>query len=232
MRTRIREHELMDDPDLDPQQHKLALDGLAMLNEVSGASAHLSRLIASLTTGLLKGQPFRVLDLACGDGHNVIDMAVSARMNGLPISFTGCDISDTAVSFARERASKACVDCDFFQLDVIRDELPDSYDLIMTTLFTHHLDEDQVVTLLRKMNEAAVSYGVVNDLVRSPFNYGLVWLATRIFSRSPVVHFDGPVSVRAAFTKAELQGLANGAGIQKATVKESFPCRMTLLWKK
>lgn len=53
-----------------------------------------------------------------------------------------------------------------------------------------------------------------------------------VLSRSPVVHFDGPASVRAAYTPAELRALADQAGLAGATVRPVFPCRMLLTWSR
>ena len=61
---------------------------------------------------------------------------------------------------------------------------------------------------------------------------GLVATACRVLSRSPVVHFDGPASVRAAYTLAELRSLADRAGLTGATVRPVFLCRMLLTWSR
>jgi hypothetical protein len=72
----------------------------------------------------------------------------------------------------------------------------------------------------------------VNDLSRSRWNLGLVWCATRLVTRSRVVHVDGPLSVRGAFTPAEAAKLAERAGLTGARVAERFPCRWLLTWRK
>jgi hypothetical protein len=72
----------------------------------------------------------------------------------------------------------------------------------------------------------------VNDLARSRFNYCAVWLASRLLTRSRVVRFDGPASVRSAFTPKEALALASHAGLSGATVQGKFPCRFLLSWKR
>ena len=49
---------------------------------------------------------------------------------------------------------------------------------------------------------------VISDLRRSRSGFVIAWIGTRLLSRSPVVHYDGPVSVRAAWTIRELAGFA------------------------
>jgi hypothetical protein len=82
------------------------------------------------------------------------------------------------------------------------------------------------------MGRAAGKLVLVNDLSRGTLNYVLVHIACRILSRSPVVRFDGPASVRAAFTPDEARRLADAAGLAGATVTPKFPCRFLLVWRK
>jgi hypothetical protein len=75
------------------------------------------------------------------------------------------------------------------------------------------------------MYGAATRSVIISDLERSQLNLALVWIATRVLTRSEVVHYDGPVSVRAAYTAEEFLQLANAAGLENARVKRVFPCR-------
>src|SRR5919106_574491 len=80
---------------------------------------------------------------------------------------------------------------------------PTGFDVVTCSLFLHHLSADEGIALLANMENAARRLVLVNDLARSPFNFVSVWLACRLLTRSPVVRFDGPASVRSAFTPAE-----------------------------
>jgi hypothetical protein len=60
----------------------------------------------------------------------------------------------------------------------------------------------------------------------------LACAGTRLLSRSPVVHVDGPRSVAAAFTPAEALDLAQRAGLTGATVVRRWPCRFLLTWRR
>ena len=113
---------------------------------------------------------------------------------------------------------------------MLNEPLPGGFDVVTCSLFLHHLDEPDVLTVLRAM-AAAGSLVLVNDLVRSRFNLLQVWVAARLFSRSRVVHVDGPLSIRGALTVAEMRRLAEQAGLTGATVQSKFPCRMRLTWR-
>ena len=104
--------------------------------------------------------------------------------------------------------------------------------MVTCSLFLHHLSEDEAIALLTNMENAAERLILVNDLWRSRFNYCAVWFACHLLTRSPVVRFDGPASVRSAFTPAEALALAERAGLHGATVRSRFPCRYLLSWRR
>src|SRR2546430_8331225 len=60
---------------------------------------------------------------------------------------------------------------------------------------------------------------VVNDLLRARLAFGLVWLVTRLFRCHPISRHDGPLSVRRAYSAAELSTLARKAGITTLRVR-------------
>ena len=61
-------------------------------------------------------------------------------------------------------------------MDVLADSLPHGFDVILCSLFLHHLDEQPAVGVLAKMAAAAGQLVLVNDLVRSRRDLILVTL--------------------------------------------------------
>jgi len=224
---RVRVPELMDEPNLAPDAHRRALAGLARINALTRSANLLWPTIRDLANGKLK-----VLDIATGSGDIPLQLWRRAKRCPLPLAVSGCDISLTAIETARAKASAASADIDYFLHDVLRDPLPTDYDVVTCSLFLHHLDPPDVVEILRKMMLAAKTMVIVTDLVRSRTSFSLVWIASHLLSRSPIVRFDGPVSVRAAYTIRELQQMAEDAGMTGAIVENCFPCRMRLCWSK
>jgi 2-polyprenyl-3-methyl-5-hydroxy-6-metoxy-1,4-benzoquinol methylase len=150
----------------------------------------------------------------------------------LSLQIDGCDRSPTAVAYAQKTAESRRASVRFFQCDVFRDPLPNDYDVLINSLFLHHLDETEVVTFLSRGAAAAGRALVISDLVRSRFGLFLTIAATRVLTRSPVVHLDGPISVRGAFNLAEIQELAARAGLSGASVTRHWPCHLLLSWTK
>lgn len=228
---RERISELMDDPGLDSLEHRRALAGLARLNRFSGSIGVLWKPLAAFARSR-PGQPVRVLDVATGSGDVPIGLWRRAKAAGVPLVVEGCDISPTAVNSAERNAAEAGAAARFFVHDAIRDPLPSGFDIVTCSLFLHHLSDDNALSLLRRMGDAAGSRVLVNDLARSRFNYLAVWFACHALSDSRVVRYDGPVSVRSAYSPREALALARKAGLSGTRVRPRFPCRFLLEWQK
>src|SRR5487761_1574136 len=211
--SRYREPEWMDQPGIDRELHDRALAGLRRINRISGTTGLLWRPIERLAKELA-GQPVRILDLASGGGDGAVGLAIEARRSSVPVEVDGCDVSPSAVKHGEVQADRAGLDnVRFFVLDVVKEALPVDYDVVTCSLFLHHLDEVDAEQLLRRMAGAARRLVLVDDLRRSRSGYALAWLGCHLLTRSPVVHADGPRSVRAAFTLEEAARLAQRAGL-------------------
>jgi 2-polyprenyl-3-methyl-5-hydroxy-6-metoxy-1,4-benzoquinol methylase len=232
MEYRQLEPEEMDDNGLHPDVHHLALAGLARLNLISFSAPSIWNALKNAGAfGVINSRPTRILDLATGGGDLPVYLGVKAQRLGIPIELTGIDRSSTALASARALADRSGIDVKWDCLDVTRDAIPPA-DWITCSLFLHHLPDDQVVALIRSMAAAASKGIVVNDLERSYLNRGLVWLGSRLVSRSPVVHRDSDRSVCAGFTMEEITRLLESAGLDGARPERRFPCRFQWTWTK
>ena len=222
------EGELMDDPALAAPEHHAALHGLRHINAISRTSASVWPPIARMLAaeGIAKAT---LLDVACGGGDVAIALARRARKRGVPLAVHACDISNTALQYATAEANHAEESVHFFRGDVLAEPLPRHYTIILSTLFLHHLEDGQIVTLLRKL-AAQADHVVISDLIRGPVGYALAWLGTRLLSRSPIVHEDGLRSVRAALTLREARALAAQAGLGNAQFRRQWPRRFLMTW--
>ena len=229
--SRCRQPELMDQPGLDLTEHRQALQGLRRINNVSRPSSVLWPAIARLARRKeANGRPVRVLDLATGGGDTPIALDRRARRAGLNLEIEGCDINPQAVDYAQEQARAHKANVRFFVLDAVHDILPSDYDVLTCSLFLHHLDETDAITLLRQMGNAARRLVLVDDLVRSRWGYLMAVVGCHLLSGSRVVHVDGPISVAGAFTPSEALSLAEQAGLQGATLTRHWPQRYLLTW--
>lgn len=231
MRQRLLRPEWMDQPGLDLHLHHDALKGLERVNALSLIHRTFWPAIRRLARDN-PGRELRLLDVACGGGDILVRLFQTAQRDGIRLSVSGCDISSTAIDFAGERTNRANVPCHLFQFDVLRDEWPTDFDIIVNSLFLHHLTTESAIHVLGKMASSSRSLLLVNDLVRCRRGYLLAQYGGRLLSRSPVVHADGPMSVEAAFTTSELKEMSSQAGLVGATISRCWPARMLLQWNK
>ncbi len=222
--------EIMDQPGLDPHQHLRALRGLARINRVSASHRILWEPIAAIARAT-PGRALRILDIATGAGDVPIRLWRRAQRAGLSVELCGADVSATAVEHARQNAQRAGAEVEFVRSDVLQAELPDGFDVITSSLFLHHLDDEQATALLRKMARAASRCVLISDLLRCRMGYVAAWFGTRMLTASPVVRADGPASVEAAFTIDEARSLAERAGMAGATIGRRWPWRFLLAWR-
>lgn len=231
LKHRDRQPELMDDPALDSGQHQRALNGLRRVNQFSRSTAMLWPAVRAVSEQI-NGRPLRILDIASGGGDVVLRLAAKAWLSRVEVEITGCDISPFAVEHATELVRRAPLNnLEFVVEDAIHGTLDGPYDIVMCSLFLHHLPEDDAMILLRRMKELATQRVLVNDLRRTRLGYVLAWAGCRLLTRSPIVHTDGPLSVRAAFSVDEVQRLADESGLQGARITTHWPQRFLLDWR-
>ena len=230
LNNRDRQPEVMDQPGLNPEEHAKALMGLRRINTISRCSIGLFHSIEALAI-TQPSKTLRVLELACGGGDTAIDLALMAAKKGMAFDIHACDLNPGTVEIARANANKRQAEITIFTADALEEPAEqNSFDVVYCTLFAHHLDEAEVVRLLKAMALRSRKLVLVDDLIRSQMGFVLAWIGTRLLSRSWVVHTDGPLSVRGALQPDEMMSIAKQAGLKDAQIKRSWPERYLLSW--
>jgi len=235
--------ELMDDPNLPPADHQLALRGLRRINRFSGTVSYLSSTILDLarqqspvaSVPVTDRSPWVLLDIGCANGENLL--AVYRQLaKRIPVRCIGWDISPYAIQSAKALASSAGLSEDQVRFEVVDalgqiDPAPQA-DIVINSLFMHHFEESAVVSLLSRSAQLARVAVVADDLNRTQLGWFLAKTGCWLLSRSPVVHFDGPQSVRAAFTCTEMASIADLAGLENYRITTHWPERYALVWRR
>jgi len=229
---RNRLPEWMDQPDIDPTLHLKALQGLARLNYFSNSVSLLWKPLRKLALANPHSHDFSVLDVATGSGDIPLALSRKAQQAGIKIKFSVTDKSSFALNLVREKALQSNLSIQCFETDALEGPPFPVHDVITCSLFMHHLDNDEAITLMKRMAKAARVAILINDLERSWLNWNMVWIASHLLTRSPVVHMDGPRSVAGAFNQAEMLELAKHAGLIGARIETRWPCRFLLSWNK
>ena len=221
---------MMDQPDLDARRHVQALDALGRANAISLTAAAIWPALRAAARDTAP-RPLRVLDVASGGGHVLVSLARRASRDGVEIDWLGWDLSPVAIDYARTLAGRAGVkEARFERADALRDSMPAGVDVVVCTLFLHHLPDPDAAALLGRMREAAGHTVVVADLRRTVLGAAFTWIGCRLLSRSEVFRVDGMRSAAAAFTTGEARALAERAGLAGARVTRIWPQRWLLTW--
>jgi len=176
--------------------------------------------------GWQPGTRIDVLEVACGAGDMARALVAWGRARGFDLRVTATDLSLPALDYAR-RAGPSDPRLRFVCDDVLHTAWRErAFDYVTCGLFFHHLTDDEILTALRSFERLARRGIVVNDLRRSSRAWLWTWLLTWPFH--PILHHDGPLSVRRALTPSELGALAQRAGLPWLSVKRHFGHRMTL----
>lgn len=224
--------ERMDEPDLDPAQLARSLADLRGVNRWLGGTRVVLRHLAAL----LDARPapsYRVLDVATGSADIPLRVVRWGRRRGLDVRVTATDLHPATVAEARRRtAGEERVEVR--PADALGLPFEDgAFDVVLCCTALHHFDEEaDLLRVLRELRRVARIGGVVSDLRRSRVALlGARLLAATLWRRHPITRHDGPLSVRRAFTPAELAGLARSAGLPNARVHAHGPFRVALVWE-
>lgn len=223
----------MDAPDLPRDQHDHALKGLTTIHRFSGL---VNRFWYALLPILRQAQsnssePLKVADVGCGDGYLLRRLCAKATAAGFEVDWIGYDFSATACKLAAEKADASGAKIRFAQVDILAAEIPEKVDVILNSLFLHHFETGEVETILKKFRDGTTQAFIVEDLRRTVLGYCLAWSCGRLLTRSPIVHYDGPVSVEGAFSISELQEILDSADMHDTDISRHWPERLVLSFR-
>ena len=161
--------------------------------------------------GYPKEQPITILDLGCGGGDILRDVAQFGHQKGYSFKIIGVDANENTLSYARE-LSQSFPDIEYLHCDIFSDEFARlEYDLVLISLFLHHFEDDKLENLLKGILDKASMGIVVNDLHRHPMAYFLFKLIT-MFTTNEMARDDGLISILKGFKRGELMRISENIG--------------------
>ena len=238
LRQRRLEGEWMDDPAIEPSLLAHALRDLDRLNRWGRTAAGLAAAVGRLVDAAAPApDACAVLDVGCGGGGLTRELAARLTASRPAIRWRVIGIDPSAASIATATAAAATAGDDRVAFRVggaggptLAEAAGGPVDIVISSLVLHHLTDADLLGLLTACATEARIGVVMDDLRRDRRAMLVTHLAVRVLSRCPVVHVDGPRSVRAAFTPVELQDLAERAGLTGAILSGGGPARMRLQW--
>jgi SAM-dependent methyltransferase len=214
--ARSRLPELMDEPGLDSATYQRCLADLAALNRLTLTHRPVLRWLAKAVRRLPPGAAFSVLDVAYGQGDLLRAIAAWAERRGLNAVLSGIDLNPRS-AIAAVAATPAGMRIDYRTGDVFDYAPPHKPDFIVSSQVTHHLDDAEIVRLLRWFEENAARGWYITDLHRHPLAYYGFPLLSVLAGWHRIVRQDGRVSIARSFRKSEWRDLLSRAGTPAKT---------------
>jgi len=209
--------EIMDDLSLGGDELLKTLDQLAVINKWLGGNAVSLNGIKKLLKQQDISKPLTFVDLGCGGGDMLRQVADFGRKHGYTFQLIGIDANEHAVNYARKLSTKY-PEISYLHQDIFSKEFHElSYDIVLATLFMHHFNEDELASLLKLLDEKAKLGIVINDLHRHPMAYYLFKLLS-ITITNKMVKQDGLTSILRGFKKEELEGISKRLNIKSQIV--------------
>jgi len=177
--------------------------------------------------------PVHIVDVGSGGGDLLRQIAGWARRRGIAVELTGIDLNPYAARAAAEATPKelgiAWVTGNAL---LYRPEKP--VDIVVSSLTAHHLEDCEIVALLRWMEATAQVGWFINDLERSQWSCRMFGWVDRMMRWHRFVRHDGPVSFRRAFREDDWARLLAATEVPRkaVTVEHSRPARLCVgRWK-
>lgn len=222
--------ELLDGP-LDDRAALIGnLRDLARVNRRLGGVALSARAIEALAPGRAE---IRVLDVGTGAADIPLALIDRGRANGRLVRITGVDNRPEVLEAAAVADPRVTATGELALHVADGRSLPfpdDAFEIAHASLLVHHLEPDVARVLLAEMARVARLGVVVNDLVRGRRALLGAWLLSRLGTRNRLTRYDAPLSVRRAYSVAELTALLAAAGLRvERRIDGSFGHRVALV---
>ncbi len=162
--------------------------------------------------------PVHIVDVGCGGGDMLRRVARWANREGVAVRLTGIDLNPYAARAARELVEASCK-IEWITGDAFSYEAPVAIDLIISSLFTHHLPDEEIVRFIAWMERSARTGWFINDLHRERIPYFGFKALAAVMRWHRFVRHDGPISIRRAFQLHDWNRYLTLAGVPLSEVK-------------
>lgn len=215
---RAEDPELLDEG-VPPDEALRSLGDLRFVNRWLG---NRQQLLAAVRPALADSTAPSLLDVGCGSGD--VPVWIASQI-GRPVSVVGVDVKVLHLQ-AAPPALRGVV------ADVHALPFPDaSFDVVTASLFLHHFDGPDVARVLCELFRVTRRLLVVNDLRRARVPYVFGRATFPLLFRSRVSVEDGLLSIRRAFTPAEMEEAFRQARIP-VRVASTWPYRLLAIARK
>jgi 2-polyprenyl-3-methyl-5-hydroxy-6-metoxy-1,4-benzoquinol methylase len=201
--------EWMDEP-CSYEDFRACLVDLGQVNRLTLSYRPTLDFLDQLVTVIKPQHALRIVDVGSGGGDMLRCVERWATRRGVEIELTGIDLNPYAARAAKE-LSPAASAINWITGDAFIYTKP--VDVVLSSLFTHHLEEAEIVHFLAWSEAVAQRGWFVNDLCRESMPYRLFGLLAKTMRWHRFVQHDGPVSFRRSFREEDWERMLRKANI-------------------
>lgn len=216
LKQRSTQEERMDTDCADFDDYSRCLRDLTRVNVLTLTHRPTLRWLAAQA----KPEDFSVLEVACGQG----DALRKIRRRWPKARLTGLDLNPWAIRAARE-ATPEEARIDFIEGDAFAFRPAQKFDFIISSQFTHHLTDAQIVAFLTWQQRNVARGWFISDVHRHWLAYYGFPVLARAMMWHRLVREDGQVSIARAFAPREWREYLREAGVE-AEIAWHIPFRL------
>jgi 2-polyprenyl-3-methyl-5-hydroxy-6-metoxy-1,4-benzoquinol methylase len=193
--------ELMDDPDCDPEKLRATLRRFELINRLVSRwrpvyRSHIRPFLAALD------RPGRIVDLGCGGGDVIAQLAAWTVSDGFDVDWVGVDPDPRALEVAHSRPTPRTTFLCADGADLLSDG--ERFDIVLSNHVVHHLapaELEEFVDQSRRLSRGIVLH---SDIERGRLAYALYAIGITPFAPGTFLRTDGLRSIRRSYRQDEL----------------------------
>jgi SAM-dependent methyltransferase len=225
LRTPIAAEEEMDAADLSPTRYASVLADLSRINALTMAPRPTWGFLDRVRARGAGAKPWRILDVGFGAGDMLARIARWGDRRGVALELVGVDLNHKSEAVAAIRLGDRArlITGDYRAL------AGQGWDIIISSLVTHHMTAAQRTEFLRFMEGEAARGWLVNDLHRQRLPFAGYPLLATLAWVDPIVRRDGQLSVGRSFRRGEWRTMLAEAlpdAADTCRIFRSFPYRL------
>lgn len=206
-KQRTDKEEIMDDFSIGGDLLRDTLDKLENINRWLGGNSVTIVGLKKILKNQSKNQEITIVDIGCGHGDILRDVAKFGRKEHYKFKLIGVDANATAIDYAKE-LSEEYPEISFQTENIFSDDFKNrEFHVVLATLFLHHFKEKELTSFLENTLKHTKIGIVVNDLHRHKLAYYLFMLLS-IFIKNKMIIEDGLTSVLRGFKRDDLQRIS------------------------
>lgn len=221
----IEAEEEMDAAELPPKRYAKVLADLSRINGLTMAPRPTLAFLDRVRARGVGARPWRILDVGFGAGDMLARIAGWGERRRVALDLAGVDLNPKSAPIAAAQLG----DRARLMTGDYRDLAGQGWDIVLSSLVTHHMTPAQRHTFLRFMDTESARGWLVNDLHRQRLPFAGYPLLATLALVDPIVRRDGQLSVGRSFRRAEWQAMLADAlpdTAPECRIFRSFPYRL------